>query len=150
MTKKSHNAYGVPWFARPDTPPIRPRTIPELSQEQLDRKAAYAKTYKARKAAKAAAFRYVHEYINENWKEGDRFILSKPVDLMLHGVLGLTTNPEYYDDQEWITYSGTFIGKQECGRSYFIKVKLDEGQKPPKNGSRFGMFVFFHLAEKIL
>ncbi len=43
MSNKNYNAFGVPWFARSDTPPIRPPGAPEapaeLTATQVEKKA---------------------------------------------------------------------------------------------------------------
>lgn len=60
-----HN-FGVPEYAKKDTPAIRrPREIQLPDQEKLDEK-----------ASKMKAYIYVRKYIDDNWKNGDRFVFT--------------------------------------------------------------------------
>ena len=126
------NKVGVPWYSASDTPPIRPKTI--------------LVNYKEGKLARYKANRFLHDYFRANWKPGDRFILTEPADG--YDLYRLIKNPEEYQDKAFITWTGEFVQKKDCGTNYFIYVKFDEGQKR-KTGPRFGMFNFYHLAEKV-
>lgn len=108
----------------------------------------------------ARANQYVHKYFRENWKRGDRFILSEPYGnydskILVQILEGKDTlwarihRKEYLEEMQWITWTGRFIAKVESGSSYFIKVEFDDDQKHIKRhlGPRFGMYVFFRLAQ---
>lgn len=126
------NKAGVPWYAASDTPPIRPKML------IFDDREGRLNRYKAN--------RYLHDYFRANWKPGDRFKLTEPADG--YDLYRLLKEPEKYQEGKFITWTGEYVEKRDCGAAYFIYVKFDEGQKR-QNGSRFGMFNFYHLAEKV-
>lgn len=133
------NRSGVPWYAAGNTLPIRPRTLPELPGHVL-----------GAKASKAAAYQYLHKYFRENWNTGDKFTLTEPaVKYDLYDLLHPEKSKKYLDC-EWITWTGIFIEKRDCGQAYYIYVQFDDVLASRSIGPRFGMFSFYHLAEKVV
>src|SRR5216684_912971 len=128
------NNAGVPYFAHKDFPAVRPRAIPEPSEE-----------YKEGKANQMQARRYVREFIQGNWNAGDRFFFT-------------TVEREYYHFRDKTMHreksqhggkSGRFIERRLVGTAYFIIVEWDDKDyKPIGLYNRVGMFDFFHYAFK--
>lgn len=127
------NNFGVPWYAASGTPAIRPKMIP--SEEEIDRKLGRYK-----------AHRFLHDYFQSNWKKGDRFVLKEPAET--YNLYELLREPDRYNGKQFVTWSGEFVEKRDCGANYWIYVKFDGDQKR-RTGSRFGMFAFYHFAEKV-
>lgn len=130
MSRKSFNAYGVPWYARSDTPAIRGNPNPP--------EPTYA-DWRAKKAAFMNAVQARIRQCKENWKEGDRFLY-----VSSNGAgqaAGDTRKVEY------IAYSGTFLYAKQQGAYWFVTVQFDDTQKR-KGGSKFGMGDFLNHAHK--
>lgn len=124
MSRKSFNAYGVPWYASSDTKAIRSSTKPP--------EPTYA-DWRAKKAAFMNAVQARIRQCKDNWKEGDRFLYVSSN--------GTGENVKY------IAYSGTFLYAKLQGTYWFVTVQFDDGQTR-KGGSKFGMNDFLNNAHK--
>lgn len=99
------NNFGVPYYAHPDTPAIRPREIPKSE--------AKSESWQNMKAEKMRAIRYVREFVKTNWKEGDKFILSKEQN-------------KYGDYSQFAGATGVFTKMFLCGSVWMVRVIWDD------------------------
>ncbi len=129
MSRKSFNAYGVPWYARSDTPAIRPKPPEPTASDWLAKKAAAMRAIQAR----------IRE-IKENWNEGDRFIHVASN--------GAGEQPGDTRPIQYFAYSGTFLYAKQQGAYWFVTVRLDEGQVRKPGGNKFGLGTFLVGAKK--
>ena len=93
----SYNNYGVPYYARSDTPAIRPRGIPKTESLPED--------WQKNKANKMKALRFMREFIKTNWKTGDKFVFT----------LG----------SEHVGLTGTFQSAFLCGSAWMMRLSWD-------------------------
>jgi len=115
-----YNNYGVPQYARKDTPAIRPRIVVKPDNEE----------WLIGKARQMQARRYVREYIKANWKAGDRFFLT-------------TEKNDKNETCDYAGETGEFVERFQSGNSQMIRVKWDN----PEMGKRIiGMFSFYYFA----
>jgi hypothetical protein len=129
------NKPGVPYYAHPDTPAPRPRELPPLPQEIADGK-----------ANQMIARRHVRTFIKDNWKEGDRFIITpNPLKKWDHY---LKCFIERKSEQAGL--SGIFKELKLCGTAWFVHLSWDDPTYKAKGlgRNRLGMFEFYYYAFK--
>lgn len=118
------NNFGVPYYAHPDTPAIRPREMPKSESK--------SESWQNMKAEKMKAIRYVREFIKAHWKEGDRFVLSKEKNIR-------------GDCSQFPGASGVFTKIFLCGSVWMVRVVWDD----PSLGKKiFSMADFYHFGFK--
>src|SRR5262252_7938837 len=64
MSKQSFNAATVPWYAHPDTKPVRPRSPRPLPEDVL-----------RDKIRKGRYIQALYNWVRANWQEGDYFFM---------------------------------------------------------------------------
>lgn len=116
------NKTGVPWYAHPDLPPIRPRREIKLADEE----------FLQGQAKKMLAYKYVKQFIDDNWRDGDHFHIIKT---------GQTKHSEK---------TGVFHRRELVGTAWFVIVDWDDPEYRPTGlgKHKLGMFDFFHYAFK--
>lgn len=126
------NNAGVPYYANRKHPPIRPREIKLPSAERLEGKANRMKAYT-----------YVKQYLDENWKDGDRFYITTEKRKVWDSF-----NQRHFEEKcSHSGHSGVFFKRELIGSSWFVIVKWDDDYKPKGLGStKCGMFDFFYYA----
>jgi len=115
------NNYGVPHYAHPDTPAIRPKPR-ELPSESAD-------WYK-NKANKMKALKFVREFIKTNWTEGDRFVIAGGDK---NGLTGTFTKV-FLCGSVWkirVVWDNPAMGKQLLGMFDFYRFGFKQ-EKPMK------------------
>ena len=133
MSKKSHNNYGVPWYASSKTPSIRSRAAREIPTWVEEK-------YNEAKAYKMQALKYVRSWVRENWKEGDRFVYEEILEEN-------SFIPPGVDRKQPVKITGTFKTIRQQGYYWFVKVDFDEPQKDRNSG--LGLFSFCRFADKL-
>lgn len=106
MSKKSYNNFGVPHFATPETPAIRPKAPREMPEDLLDEK-----------CRRGRALQYIYTHIRDNWAEGDELVMT-----------GLRRRADGKDTvSRFAGKSGRFVGKRDCGSYTMISVEWNAG-----------------------
>lgn len=124
-------AAGVPWFAAANTPAIRPREIPPLSQEKVDWK-----------VAKMHAAQYVRDAIRAKWKSGDRFYITTAFKTRYN----FTNKRSETEQCQHAGQTGIFLEIKLAGYTYFALVKWDDPTyKPVGLGNRLSVYDLYHF-----
>lgn len=126
---------GVPHYAHPTTNAIRPREINLPDAEQLE--------WKARKMA---SYEFVRSFIRENWKEGDRFVVSSET----RQVWDYKLKTHFPSTCSHANKTGKFKALKNIGMAWYVLVEWDDPDYSPVGlgKGKMGMFDFYHYGFK--
>lgn len=131
VSTKNFRAAGVPWYAAPETPAIRPREIPPMDQETID--------WKARKMA---ATHFVRAAVREKWKRGDRFYITTSPRTHYSFII---KRQETYRCQH-AGQTGRFLEVKIQGSTYFAFVERDDPEyKPVGLYNKMSVYDLYHF-----